>query len=49
MSLPKHLESLCESNLTLVASSSLQEKVFKNNPEIIVVNYLYDVIKSKDV
>ena len=35
--LPEILRSLCESNLTLVASASVQQKVFRSNPQIIAV------------
>lgn len=47
--LPEMLKILCESNLTLVASASTQQKVFGDNPEIIVVKHLCDTIASKDI
>ena len=47
--LPEILKSLCESNLTLVASARIQQKVFRDNPEIIVVKHLCDTIALKNI
>ena len=44
--LTKELNDLCESYFTLVASASLQDKVFKHNPQIIVVKHLMQKIAS---
>ena len=45
--LTKELNDLCESHFTLVASANLQEKVFKHNPQIIVVKQIVEAIALK--
>lgn len=45
--LPNNLRCLCDSNITLVTSISLQEKIWFNNPDVIATRVLYDTIGMK--
>ena len=42
------LKKICNSNITLVTSVSVQEKIWPNNPEVKVVKNLYDTIGLKE-